>query len=82
MSSLSLSAVFRKSSGIGGGSERDEPEGLDRPLGDQHYNDDALRLEIQPTGRQVFVKTVPPMTKRVDLEEACPILDQKPKNVS
>lgn len=66
---LSLSAAFRKSSGLGGKAERDEPEGLDRPLGDQYHGDDALRLEIQPTGKQVFVKTVPPSTKRVDLEE-------------
>ncbi|KAL1408935.1 hypothetical protein Q8F55_005749 [Vanrija albida] len=46
---------------------RDEPEGLDRALGeDSAY--DPLRIEVPPRPGQVFVKTVPPSTSRPDLE--------------
>jgi hypothetical protein len=44
----------------------DEPEGLDRALGEDAY--DPLRIEVPPRPGQVFVKTVPPSTKRQDLE--------------
>lgn len=45
---------------------RDEAEGLDRALGDEAF--DPLRIEVPPRPGQVFVKTVPPTTKRKDLE--------------
>lgn len=47
---------------------QDEPEGLDRALGDAPV-DDALRIEVPPAQRQVFIKTVPPSTGRAALEE-------------
>jgi hypothetical protein len=45
-----------------------EPEGLDRALGDAPIDTDPLRVEVPPTQRQVFVKTVPPGTGRKALE--------------
>lgn len=45
---------------------QDEPEGLDRALGEDAF--DPLRVEIPPRPGQVFVKTVPPSTRRKDLE--------------
>lgn len=44
----------------------EEPEGLDRALGDDVF--DPLRIEVPPRPGQVFVKTVPPSTRRTDLE--------------
>ncbi|WWC85480.1 uncharacterized protein L201_000344 [Kwoniella dendrophila CBS 6074] len=52
--------------------DHDEPEGLDRALGDGgNWNggDDTLRTEIAPKPKQVFVKTAPPTTSRKELEE-------------
>lgn len=48
-------------------SDYEEPEGMDRALG-EGPSDDTPRLEIPPKPRQVFVKTVPPSTSRRDLE--------------
>ncbi|KAK8844554.1 hypothetical protein IAR55_006401 [Kwoniella newhampshirensis] len=52
-------------------SDHEEPEGLDRALGDKADwgLDESFRLEIAPKSRQVFVKTAPPTTNRKDLEE-------------
>lgn len=69
ISTKAASAAARASRGGGSNKDHDEPEGLDRALGDHHSADDALRMEIHPEGKQVFVKTVPPTTRRVDLEE-------------
>nr|XP_019048353.1 hypothetical protein I302_02124 [Kwoniella bestiolae CBS 10118]OCF27283.1 hypothetical protein I302_02124 [Kwoniella bestiolae CBS 10118] len=51
--------------------ENDEPEGLDRALGDggNWVGDETLRTEIAPKPKQVFVKTAPPTTSRKELEE-------------
>ncbi|WWC97408.1 hypothetical protein V866_004287 [Kwoniella sp. B9012] len=51
--------------------DNDEPEGLDRALGDggNWAGDDTLRAEIAPKPKQVFVKTAPPTTSRKELEE-------------
>ncbi|BEJ09479.1 hypothetical protein CcaverHIS641_0603940 [Cutaneotrichosporon cavernicola] len=45
---------------------QDDPEALDRALGDEPH--DPLRMVVPPRPGQVFVKTVPPNTKRKDLE--------------
>lgn len=67
---IAIIASFRKSNGGRVKGEHEEPDGMDRALGDYHQSyDDVNRLEIQPVGKQVFVKTVPPSTRRVDLEE-------------
>ncbi|WWD22896.1 hypothetical protein CI109_107391 [Kwoniella shandongensis] len=53
-------------------SDHEEPEGLDRALGDKGgdwVGDESLRLEIAPKAKQLFVKTAPPTTSRKDLEE-------------
>lgn len=44
-------------------------EGLDRALGDYPAQDNANRAEAPAQRGQIFVKTVPPSTKRADLEE-------------
>ncbi|WRT63364.1 uncharacterized protein IL334_000269 [Kwoniella shivajii] len=51
--------------------DHDEPEGLDRALGEggSWVGDDTLRAEIAPKPKQVFVKTAPPTTSRKELEE-------------
>ena len=49
-------------------SDHEEPEGLDRALG-EHAVDEPLRIEVAPSERQVFVKTVPPSTSRKELED-------------
>ncbi|WVR03221.1 hypothetical protein IAU60_000212 [Kwoniella sp. DSM 27419] len=53
------------------GTDHDEPEGLDRALGDRQdwAGDEALRSEVAPKPKQVFVKTAPPTTSRKELEE-------------
>ncbi|RXK40727.1 hypothetical protein M231_01979 [Tremella mesenterica] len=48
--------------------EHDEPDGLDRAL-DEAPQDDAMRMEVAPKERQIFVKTVPPSSSRRELEE-------------
>ncbi|OCF43077.1 hypothetical protein I317_03046 [Kwoniella heveanensis CBS 569] len=51
--------------------DNDEPEGLDRALGDKQdwVGEETLRTEIAPKPKQVFVKTAPPTTSRKELEE-------------
>jgi hypothetical protein len=49
--------------------ETDLPEGMDQPLGEHSSLDPVPRVEAPPEGKQVFVKTVPPSTERLDLEE-------------
>ncbi|WWC57754.1 uncharacterized protein I303_100289 [Kwoniella dejecticola CBS 10117] len=51
--------------------DHDEPEGLDRALGDggNWTGHETLRAEIAPKPKQVFVKTAPPTTSRKELEE-------------
>lgn len=80
--SYDLSGLFSSSEGdhlltppdsdkrASGSRANNEPEGLDRALGDAPV-DDALRVEVPPAQRQVFVKTVPPHTGRKELEEVC-----------
>lgn len=46
---------------------KEENDGLDRALGEEPF--DPLRIEVPPRPGQVFVKTVPPSTRRKDLEE-------------
>ncbi len=45
---------------------QEDPEALDRALGDEAH--DPLRMVVPPRPGQVFVKTVPPNTRRKDLE--------------
>jgi len=49
--------------------EDSQSEGLDRALGDFPAQDNANRAEAPAQRGQIFVKTVPPSTKRADLEE-------------
>lgn len=51
--------------------DEDEPEGLNRALGDKGEwgEDGAVRVEIAPRTKQVFVKTVPPNCSRKALED-------------
>jgi hypothetical protein len=53
--------------------EDSQSEGLDRALGDFPAQDNANRAEAPAQRGQIFVKTVPPSTKRADLEEVSPI---------
>ncbi|ORY30788.1 hypothetical protein BCR39DRAFT_528324 [Naematelia encephala] len=46
----------------------EEPEGLDRALGDAPVYDES-RIEISPKANSVFIKTVPPNATRKSLEE-------------
>lgn len=50
--------------------DSDQPEGMDQPLGENGSHDLVPRVEAAPEGKQVFIKTVPPSTERLDLEEA------------
>lgn len=53
-------------------SELEEPEGLDRALGDATATaEESGRVEIPPNTSQVFVKTVPPTISRKELETVC-----------
>lgn len=49
----------------------DEPEGLNRALGDKGEwgEDSVVRVELAPRTKQVFVKTVPPNCSRKALED-------------
>ncbi|WVO18178.1 hypothetical protein L204_105881 [Cryptococcus depauperatus] len=53
----------------------DEPEGLNRALGDKgdrerlEWGDEDVKVEIAPRAKQIFVKTVPPLCSRKTLEE-------------
>ncbi|OXG51481.1 arsenite-resistant protein ASR2 [Cryptococcus neoformans] len=51
--------------------DEDEPEGLNRALGDKGEwgEDGAVRVELAPRTKQVFVKTVPPNCSRKALED-------------
>jgi len=49
--------------------EDSQSEGLDRALGDFPAQDNSNRAEAPAQRGQIFVKTVPPSTKRADLEE-------------
>lgn len=49
--------------------EDSQSEGLDRALGDYPAQDNGNRAEAPAQRGQIFVKTVPPSTKRADLEE-------------
>jgi hypothetical protein len=53
--------------------DSDKPDGLDRALGDRDRDgDDSMRMEVAPSKRQVFIKTVPPSTGRRELETVGP----------
>lgn len=58
----------KKSGGSRRYSDHEEPEGLDRALGDTAPTEEAARVEVAPKERQVFVKTVPPTISRKELE--------------
>ncbi|WVQ91952.1 hypothetical protein IAS59_005760 [Cryptococcus gattii] len=51
--------------------DEDEPEGLNRALGDKGEwgEDSVVRVELAPRTKQVFVKTVPPNCSRKALED-------------